>query len=462
MDEDLTLHETAVVESVEGDGNVLIHLIRPCVGRGRGRHLYEADMLERNAHKFKGWKMYVDHRSPEAQRAAHGLPRSVRDLGGRITESWWDPNVPAEGRFGKGAVVGRCIPTKLIRDLVENDPEIVETSINSMATGVKPVTRDGKAALLVEGISDRGSVDWVTEAGAGGKVVALMEAAAEEGEGALLAALTDDELRAYVEETRPGLAVAVTEAAKGKDDEDEDDGDDGDDDLAAEVARLMKKGLPRPVAMKAAKAKLAKAVKEAEEDENMEITPEVLAEALHSPSGTALLNSLVESAVESRVQEAVDQRVEEVIAEERELIRAEARADSDRQVELRDMRDEAHRRIREAALPEALTNTITAQFALIEGVPTPGLDVTDEYADGARVRTAGQVLTEAVDAAIQGGRDLMGQIHPTRITGVPGSGTPEGDGTGDADKMKVKAPITSALMEAAGLDPDEVYAAHSA
>jgi hypothetical protein len=449
MDDDLTLHEPALVESVADDGTVLIHLIRPCIGRGRGKHLYEADMLAANAHKLAGWKMFVDHRDPVAQRKANGLPRSVRDLGGRITESWWDPDVPAEGRFGKGAVVGRAKPTPFIRSLVENDPELVETSINTLATGVRPVNRDGRRVLLVEGISDRGSVDWVTEAGAGGKVVALMEAAEQEGNAALVADMSDEEFIAYVEETRPGLTAALAEA----DDAEESDGDD-DDEMAEMVKSYCKKGLPRHMAVKAAKRKLAtKEAADAEadaddddetEDDEMEvtITPEVMQEAMQTPEFAMLMRGLVES----------------VVAEERDLIRAEARADADRQIELRDLRDAAHSQIAEARLPEALQAQIRTEFALVEGVPTPALDVVDEYDDeGNRTATAAEVLAESVNESISRGRELLAEIRPTKVRDVPASKTnAEGETLRTEKSVHDTMPLVAGLMESANFTEDEV------
>jgi hypothetical protein len=442
MDDDLTLHEPALVESVADDGTVLIHLIRPCIGRGRGKHLYEADMLAANAHKFAGWKMFVDHRDPVAQRKANGLPRSVRDLGGRITESWWDPDVPAEGRFGKGAVIGRAKPTPFIRSLVESDAELVETSINSMATGVRPVNRDGRRVLLVEGIHDRGSVDWVTEAGAGGKVVALMEAAEAEGDAELVADMSDDEFIAYVEETRPGLTASLAEA------DDDEAGEDDEDDDDAEVDKLVKKGLPRNMAVKAARRKRS-AVAEADDDDETEddamevtITPEVMQEALQTPEFAALMRGLVES----------------VVAEERDLIRAEARADADRQIELRDLRDQAAGLIAEARLPEALQAQIRTEFALIEGVPTPALDVLDEYDDeGTRTKTASQVLTESVAESIGRGRQLLAEIRPTKVRDVPVSKT-NADGETQKTERTVRdtMPLVAGLMEAANFTEDEV------
>jgi hypothetical protein len=450
MDDDLTLHEPALVESVADDGTVLIHLIRPCVGRGRGRHLYEADMLAANAHKFAGWKMFVDHRSMEAQRKANGLPRSVRDLGGRIVESWWDPSIPASGRFGQGAVVGRAKPTPFIRQLVESDPELVETSINTLATGVRPVNRNGQRVNLVEGIRDTGSVDWVTEAGAGGKVVALMEAAEAEGDGELIAEMDDEEFVAYVEETRPGLTVALAEADDG--DDSEPDADD-DDEHGKLVKAYMKKGLPRNLAHKAAKRKLAtkEAATEADDDDEHEtedgempevtITPEVMQEAMQTPEFAMMIR----------------EHVEAVIADERDLIRAEARADADRQIELRDLRDAAREQIAEAKLPETLAAQIAHEFALVEGVPTAALDVVDEYDDeGNRTRTASQVLHESVAAAISEGRDLLAELRPTKITGVPASKQAEKSEGGEKRGVREATPVAASLMEAAGFTEDQV------
>lgn len=460
MDE-LRLHETArLVEAVADDGTVLLHLIRPCVGRGRGRHLYEADMLERNATNFAGWKMYVDHQSPEARRAAGGLPRSIRDLGGRIIESFWDPNVPpsADGRYGQGAVVGRAKPTPFVSALIEHDPGLVEASINSNATGVKPVMRDGQRVMLVEGIQKKGTVDWVTEAGAGGKVVELMEAAARDTDEAFMESLEDDEFAAYVEHNRPGLLDALAEA-KGKksDDGNDAEGDDDPDDAAlmAKCKAYEKKGLPHGMAMKAAKRAMASAVKEAAgKDEDMDVTPEALAEALSDPTVAEAFMPLIEAAVEARVTGLV----EAALAEERDMIRAEARADADRQIELRDLRDQAFAQIAEAKLPDALTETIRAEFTLVEGIPTPALDVVDEYdADGERTKTASAVLAEAVTDSVTRGRDLVAQLNPTRVRAVPGTTKPDGEPSSESKPDRL-GDRTRALLESAGVtSPDDIY-----
>lgn len=472
MEPDLQLRESAsLVESaVQPDGTLLMHLLRPCVGRGRGAHLYEAAMLQRDAGVMAGWRMFVDHLSPEAQRKAGGMPRSVRDLGGRVVESWWDGTVPPDPKkgFGQGAVMGKVRPVKFVREMVEDDPEIVESSINATATGVKPVMKDGRRVLLVEGIAPKGSVDWVTEAGAGGRVVSLMESAygsPDDEEAALLETMTDEEFRAYVAEHRPDLLEAVAVAKpKGKGAAEGEGGDggegdggegegDGDDAL---VQKLMARGLPRSLAVKAAQRQKAQGgggngggMQEAarEDDDVAEITPEVLQEALASDAGQAMIRAIVENAVE----------------ETRDAIRAETTADSDRKLALREMALSADAQVTKAKLPDPLKEQVRARFSLQEGRPTPALDACrDLTEDGKVVKTASVVLQEAVAHEIEEAAALYARLNPTRVRG-------QGPAVGDDDAgkqgqgpPKVGA-LTAHLLQEAGFEkPDEVFAINGA
>jgi hypothetical protein len=446
VDQGLSLEEAVGAEERERAKLLPIHILRPCLGKGKGRHLYEAKMLQENAHKFAGWRQFIDHLSPEARRAAKGLPRSIRDLGGRIVESYWDGNVPADEKkgFGQGAVVGWSLPTPFIRELAENDPELVEASISANATGVQPIMRDGRRAWLVEGIEDRGSVDWVTEAGAGGRVVALMESAYEEDGMELLESMTDEEFIAYVEEVRPHLL------AEQSDGDAEDVADKGDDELEEMVARLLKRNpkLTRGQAEAMAKKALSKSVAEAETTEETDmgaITPEALQEALQSEDFRSVLDPIVEERVKALVESAV--------ADERELIRAEARADADRQLELRDMRDVAHRQISEAKLPEAFSSRAKAQFEIKQEGPTTGLDVVDDVDDDGKVTKLASVkLQEAVDCAIQDQRELLAAANPTAVRGQ-GPGTPAKRGEGEEEPQKGEGTLYGAVLQEAGVDP---------
>jgi hypothetical protein len=474
----LSLHEATASKplAVDDDGNVLIHMIRPCVGRGKGRHVYEASMLEANASKFSGWRMYVNHQTQAERKAKAGLPRDVEQMGGRVLESYWDPTVPAEGRFGQGAVVGRVRPVPRVRDLIENDPELLETSINATATSVRPVTKDGQRAWLVEGIEDKGTVDWVSEGGAGGKVVAsLLEAAygtPDEEEAAMLDDLTDQELAEHLCASRPGVVevlegklppqFAKKKDAKGGDDGDaEDKGDGGSDDkLEALVAKLMKKGLPRNLAEKAAKRQLAEAANN-EGDDDVAVTAEQIQEALASEAVAEHIRTLVESAVEDAVEDAVAAALQESGTR----IRAEARVDADRTIEVRDMRDRAREMVEAAKLPPQFAAESIAKFGLIEGEPTEALDLFEAYdADGKIEKTAMEVLEESVEQEIARQRALVGSLRPTRVRGQGASAPVEGgDADGDQggktqgpDRMGGKT--ASILQEAGFVDPDKIYA----
>ena len=145
------------------------------------------------------------------------------------------------------------------------------------------------------------------------------------------------------------------------------------------------------------------------------------------------------------------------MADERELIRAEARADADRQLALRDMRDEAHRQISEAKLPGAFSSRAKAQFEIREDGPTPGLDVVDEVDDDGKVtKKAADRLQEAVDAAIQDQRELLAAANPTTVRGQ-GPGTPAKRGEGGEDAKKGDGTLYGAVLQEAGVDPSTAW-----
>lgn len=394
------------------DGTVVINIIRPTVGLGKGRHLYEANMLQEYAHVFgehledgekvPGWRMFADHEASSAIKAREGLPRPIQHMGGRIEESWWNPDVPAEGRFGQGAVQGRVRPVGMVRKLLEEDPQILEASINAEATGVHPGHADGQHVWVVEGIQNGGSVDWVSEGGAGGRVVELMEAMVADYEEsdeplAVLEALTDDELRDYVTSKRTGLLEGAGEESKSPEGGDK-------------------------------------------------LDPNELKEALSDPDSG--VKELLDTLVEARVREGQDE------------IRAEAKAEADRQVQLRDMRDDAERMIEATDLPESWKKDLAGKFTLLEGKPTPGLDQHDEVDDEGEVtKSAKDFLTEAVEAEIEKQRKLLAEAAPTRIEGQGGSG--EGDG-GEAAGAE-ETPFYKEYLQEAGIkDPDKAYGVESA
>lgn len=467
----LDLQESAAAPpTVEKDGTVLLQLIRPCVGRGKGRHVYEAKMLQENAHVFGGWRMFVDHDTDAERKARGGLPRSVKDLGGVVLESYWDANVPAEGRFGQGAVIGKVRAIDAVAELVKLHPSLVESSINAKATSVRPVQREGARAWLVEGIEPTGTVDWVTEGGAGGKVVSLLEAAVggspEEQEAALFEAMTDDEVREHLQATRPGVLLVVEEAAKPKP---ADGGGEDDPEYQAHVDRYTKSGMSPDMAKRAAKAKCAakKAVEAADEPEVPAVEPtEIPSEGGDVAKVTAeeLKEAIVsDPEIGQFISDLVEARVGEARSEIETTARAQAYADTDRVIEVRDLRDAAHAQIREARLPAAFEERALQEFAIVEGVATPKLDVYEDVDDdtGEVTKPATEILREAVEGVIQEQRTLVASLKPTRVVGQGPSAKPA-DGEkpeGGGEKRDTVGPLTRSMLVEAGFpDPDKVYA----
>lgn len=490
--DDFKLSESATIQEggVSDDGTVLMHLIRPCVGRGRGKHLYTAGMLEANQHVFAGWKMYLNHLSDQARRALGGLPRDVRDSGGIVQESWWDPDVPAEGRFGQGAIMGRVKPVPVVQELLRVDPRLIEASINATATACKPGKIGDERVWVVEGIESKGSVDWVTEAGAGGRVASIMEALIDDDSAVtgVLDTLDNGTILAWVNQHRPELAEALRKGKKPAEGSAEEEAGESDDDELAEMAKkLLGSGKAKTPAQATALAKQALAKKKAggdsgkgaqeaanEGDDVAEVTPEMLTEALSSDEGQNALTEAIGPAVREAVKSLdlgteVLALVEEKLEGDREVIRAEAQARSDRRGELRDMRDHAHKKIDESKLHPILKEQVKARFTLVEGEPTVSLDlVADEDEAGKVEKSAMAKLDEALQEEIASGLKLMGELNPTRVRGQGASTLVEGDGKGkegtegeDGEKPDRVGPTTRSLLEANGIDGakvEEVYA----
>jgi len=168
------IRESARVVATDSDKReVVIDVIEAGLGNSRDRRLYEAAMLSQSPDIFVGAQMFADHLSPEVERKMQGLPRSVRDLTGSIKEAWWQPD---GGPSGNGSIQARVrIAAPWLWDLVKNDPELVGVSINAVGRTRPGVGPDGKPAHMVESITQCHSVDWVAQAGAGGRIVGFLE-----------------------------------------------------------------------------------------------------------------------------------------------------------------------------------------------------------------------------------------------------------------------------------------------
>jgi hypothetical protein len=168
------IRESARVATIDSEKReVVIDVIEAGLGNSRDRRLYETEMLSQSPDVFIGAQMFADHLPPEVERKMQGLPRSVRDLTGSIKEAWWQPN---GGPSGNGSIQARVkIAAPWLWDLVKNDPELVGVSINAVGRTRPGVGPDGKPAHMVESITHCHSVDWVAQAGAGGRIVGFLE-----------------------------------------------------------------------------------------------------------------------------------------------------------------------------------------------------------------------------------------------------------------------------------------------
>lgn len=177
----LTENATAVGEAIRGDrqpireaavrsdGTVLVKLISP--GWGSSGY-YSAAMLERDGPKVftAGTKMYWDH--PTVTETHERPERSLRDLAGElVTTARWEANGPdGAGLYGDSKVF-----SPFRENLGELAPHI-GVSIRAQGTAVQGEA-EGRTGPIIDELLSAMSVDFVTEAGRGGKVLELFEAA---------------------------------------------------------------------------------------------------------------------------------------------------------------------------------------------------------------------------------------------------------------------------------------------
>lgn len=156
-------------KAVRDDGTFPIKLIQP--GWGSSGY-YSAAVLERDGAKAfpAGLKMFFDH--PTDAEEAERPERSVRDLAATLTTAArWEANGAAgPGLYAEAKALDAYRP--LIEELV---PHIGLSIRAGGALGWGEA--EGKSGAMVEAIHIGKSVDFVTEPGAGGKVLDLFESA---------------------------------------------------------------------------------------------------------------------------------------------------------------------------------------------------------------------------------------------------------------------------------------------
>ncbi|MEV5001950.1 hypothetical protein [Nocardioides sp. LML1-1-1.1] len=184
-------------------GHRLVQLISP--GWGSSGY-YSAQVLEQAVADQlfpAGLHMYADH-DPEAASAG----RSVKDL---VSVTVSEGQIATDDQIAAGADIGAVVAEIRVaapyRDLIDDVGSDIGVSIWGDATDIVLGEAEGRRGKIVEGLAHVESVDWVTRAGRGGKVLSLLESARAEhrakGRG-----LTE----ATVNDTRDGLNVALKDA----------------------------------------------------------------------------------------------------------------------------------------------------------------------------------------------------------------------------------------------------------
>jgi len=159
-----------IEKGVHRDGTIPIKIISP--GWGTSGYYSEA-VLKRDAGVYKkGTKMYWDH--PTKTEESERPERSLRDLAGVLVS---DGRYEENGPDGPGVYADAKVFTPYKEALGELAPHI---GLSHRALGqAKQGEAEGKTGPIIEKIAVAESVDFVTDAGRGGKVLELFEAARE-------------------------------------------------------------------------------------------------------------------------------------------------------------------------------------------------------------------------------------------------------------------------------------------
>lgn len=156
-----------VEAAITPDGTARLKLIDP--GWGSSGY-YSAEVLKRDGPRVfpAGLKMYLDHPTPTEE--AERPERSVKDLAAVLkTTARWDQSGPrGPGLYAEAKVYDAH------KDALESVAADIGVSIRA-AGRAAPGTAEGRAGLIIQEISSAHSVDFVTDPGRGGRILALAE-----------------------------------------------------------------------------------------------------------------------------------------------------------------------------------------------------------------------------------------------------------------------------------------------
>lgn len=383
-------------------------LIRPCISRGRRIRglspIYTPTMLEANSQVWAGWPMYLDHVPAELAAAVAKRGRSVKEMGGQVVTPSWAKDFVAEydGEFGyqPGATVAEIWANEFVQKLVGENPNALHTSVAAWPKSGKPGPvpwMPQTKGMVIEGIRRQpaGSVDFVPRGGAGGRL--LLAEGEQVGEGAWPEPQWDPEVLK--------LAIQIAESLPEKDPEVSPA-----DRTYASAA--MSKLITKPLAemseeelrahLQENAPHLAGVLREGETTQTR---------SAPAAAGPSITQADVAEMVKSQVAEATadipsKEELEQSLREEFE------ERDKERE-EQRGLAEAARLLISQAkGVPETWKKDLTARYAMRpEGAPPALLveAVSAEDAEDGKSRTKLQVLTEDVIAALDHSRELIAE-----------------------------------------------------
>jgi hypothetical protein len=192
--------EGTLIEAVEGSGGQEWQVQLITEGCSANRNYYPAEVLQKAVPLFDGVKCYADHSDGTTT-------RSVRDIVG-----WFEqPQYNERGIQARLCVLESesWFKDKLLEAWKRGRPDLIQFSLHGEGK-YRYSREDGKLVAFVESIEKVHSVDAVTEAAAGGKVLRLIHSKEESNRMEELEKMTMEELK----EARPDLYEALAKEVK--------------------------------------------------------------------------------------------------------------------------------------------------------------------------------------------------------------------------------------------------------
>jgi hypothetical protein len=384
----------------EHEGSVKLAVIRPCVSKGKKVRglppIYTEEMLAENAGVYSGWLMYMDHMTAKMREALQELlsegSRSIRDLGGRVLRSWYDPNYTsgwdAQRNYKPGAVMAEALPQPLTRAMIETDSKILNVSHNCWPSGAVVGTKWGQKGAIIDGIrsTPEGSVDWVPRGGAGGQ---LAEAELEEFDRVAVSVLR----RAY--DSGPVTTWAdITDPNA--------------------LVEEIKSNAPHLLESLGGEDKLRDAISGKSEPP--------------PPSG----DKLSKAEVKEMISEALREQADDDDTDPHEIAK-DIVAEREGQKELAEY---AHALIEGAGLTEDWERDLKLRYAVLPSGPSQAIRLVEDAASADDDKSARDVLKEAIERDLRHAQKLIESVGG-RVR-VKGLSTSKPDDNADAPKPKAK------------------------